>query len=287
MAQSGSFISKKLLLITCISAISLFAQTTSATENDSYSPPPMFGGSQAESTTTTKFEKKIMPSPEALLKADGEEEKSIPGAKILMQVTYPSYYSVPANEKSKTVKNVPAPPKKYEMANAANDIPIPERRPDVPSYKTSRQPSNTYTMILQRPSQADVPNVPAVPAVKVKREVLYSAYSKTEQEQNTTLRFKKGEAVLTGSHQKNIDSRITKPLNSNDSLKIVITAFASAADDTTSSAKRISLSRALSVRSYLVDKGIDPGRIELHALGDKTEDTPVDRIELAFSSLTE
>lgn len=64
--------------------------------------------------------------------------------------------------------------------------------------------------------------------------------------------------------------------------RLQVRAYASGEDGTTSSARRISLARALSVRSYLMDKGIKPTRVDVRALGSETDRSPVDRVDLIF-----
>jgi outer membrane protein OmpA-like peptidoglycan-associated protein len=42
----------------------------------------------------------------------------------------------------------------------------------------------------------------------------------------------------------------------------------------------MSLSRALSVRSYLIEIGIDTGRIDVRALGNTAPSAPLDRVDV-------
>ena len=57
-------------------------------------------------------------------------------------------------------------------------------------------------------------------------------------------------------------------------------AYAVGVDLTASQARRISLSRALSVRSYLIEKGVRSSRIDVRALGDKGEGDPKNRVDV-------
>ena len=47
-----------------------------------------------------------------------------------------------------------------------------------------------------------------------------------------------------------------------------------------SKARRISLSRALAVRSYLIESGVRSTRIDVRALGNKTSTAPVNRVDV-------
>jgi outer membrane protein OmpA-like peptidoglycan-associated protein len=44
----------------------------------------------------------------------------------------------------------------------------------------------------------------------------------------------------------------------------------------------LALSRALEVRKYLIDGGVRSTRIDVRALGDKAESTPLDRIDIVL-----
>lgn len=57
-------------------------------------------------------------------------------------------------------------------------------------------------------------------------------------------------------------------------------AYAAGDDLSSSKARRISLSRALSVRSYLIEKGVRSTRIDVRALGDKAEGEQKNRVDV-------
>lgn len=63
-------------------------------------------------------------------------------------------------------------------------------------------------------------------------------------------------------------------------LRLKLLAYAGAAGRTASQSRRLSLSRALAVRSYLIDKGVRSVQFEVHARGRKLEGGPPDRVDL-------
>ena len=63
-------------------------------------------------------------------------------------------------------------------------------------------------------------------------------------------------------------------------LRLQLMAYAGGADLSSSKARRLSLSRALSVRSFLIEKGVRSTRIDVRALGNKTTDEPVNRVDI-------
>ncbi len=60
-------------------------------------------------------------------------------------------------------------------------------------------------------------------------------------------------------------------------------AYAGGDNDNASQARRLSLSRALAVRSYLIEQGVRSTRIDVRALGNKTDVEPADRVDLILS----
>jgi len=69
-------------------------------------------------------------------------------------------------------------------------------------------------------------------------------------------------------------------LAENENTRVQLMAYAAGEDLTSSKARRISLSRALSVRSYLIEKGVRSTRIDVRALGDKSEGEPKNRVDV-------
>ena len=64
------------------------------------------------------------------------------------------------------------------------------------------------------------------------------------------------------------------------SIRLKLLAYAGAAGQTASHSRRLSLSRALAVRSYLIDKGVRSVQFEVHAKGKKLEGGPPDRVDV-------
>lgn len=95
--------------------------------------------------------------------------------------------------------------------------------------------------------------------------------------------FEGGSAVLSASAREELDSLATR-LNGNEQrLKVV--AYAAGQANNASQARRLSLSRALAVRSYLIDKGIRSTRIDVQAMGAPENATgAADRVDLSLAS---
>jgi outer membrane protein OmpA-like peptidoglycan-associated protein len=60
-------------------------------------------------------------------------------------------------------------------------------------------------------------------------------------------------------------------------------AYAKGTADAASRARRLSLTRALAVRTYLMEQGVLPTRIDVRALGNKAEEDPRDRVDVELA----
>ncbi len=69
-------------------------------------------------------------------------------------------------------------------------------------------------------------------------------------------------------------------MKTDEALRVQLLAYASAQSGSVSQARRLSLSRALAARSSLIDKGVKSTRIDVRALGNKSESGPADRIDI-------
>lgn len=72
---------------------------------------------------------------------------------------------------------------------------------------------------------------------------------------------------------------IVEQMKADESLRVQLLAYASSTDGSISSVRRQSLSRALSVREFLMDQGVQSTRIEVRALGDQNEGGNPNRVD--------
>jgi outer membrane protein OmpA-like peptidoglycan-associated protein len=93
--------------------------------------------------------------------------------------------------------------------------------------------------------------------------------------------FKQGEAKLSNQAKKTLDA-LSKKLKVKPKHKLQIQAYAGEPNLSASNARRLSLSRALAVRSHLIKNGIRSTRIDVRALGNKTSVGEPNRVDLKF-----
>lgn len=147
----------------------------------------------------------------------------------------------------------------------------PEEQPQAPANDTAseiveeEQPLEEVDVTEVEPATPSVNNLPAVPTLS-----------------DLTLVFTQTQNDLDPAMQQKLDGIAAHLAQAIDS-RLQVRAYAMGEDGTKASARRISLSRALAVRSYLMDKGVKPVRVDVRALGTDTDREPIDRVDLVFA----
>ncbi len=100
-------------------------------------------------------------------------------------------------------------------------------------------------------------------------------------EQPNRILFTGGSAQLPKKAKETL-RRIAGELSTGDELRVQLLAYAQGTPETASQARRLSLSRALAVRSYLIERGVRSTRMDVRALGNKVEGGPADRVDVVL-----
>jgi len=66
-------------------------------------------------------------------------------------------------------------------------------------------------------------------------------------------------------------------------MRLQVRAYAGGTAESASRARRLSLDRALAVRTFLLDRGVEATRIDVRALGNTAPEPPADRVDLLVS----
>lgn len=98
------------------------------------------------------------------------------------------------------------------------------------------------------------------------------------------LTFASGEADLSPQNSTSI-KQLTASAPAGDATTFNVLAYAPAKPDDPSTARRVSLSRAMAVRSALVADGVPSARIFVRALGEQYGDGPPDRVDLSVTGV--
>ena len=91
--------------------------------------------------------------------------------------------------------------------------------------------------------------------------------------------FASGASTLTSAAQKYLTS-VADQLKANKSIRLQLLAYAGEPEMSASKARRLSLSRALAVRSYLIKQSVRSTRIDVRALGNKVSSGQPSRVDL-------
>lgn len=93
------------------------------------------------------------------------------------------------------------------------------------------------------------------------------------------LDFGSGVADLPANARDALDKAAAE-MKQDESVRLQIVAYATGGDEAGSQARRLSLSRALAVRSYLIEQGVRSTRMDVRALGNRSPDGPADRVDM-------
>lgn len=185
---------------------------------------------------------------------------------------------------------VPAAPVVPQSASAP---PVPAPPPAAPSTTastTASTPAATATPPPPAPVMKPPPAPPAVPAARpapkapTQTAALTSApRGKLAAGQQFRLMFGAGAATVENAAGTQLDA-IAKALKTDEALRLQLLAYSGGGAQTPSQARRMSLSRALAVRSRLIKEGVRSTRIDVRALGNKSEGGPPDRVDVIVTT---
>ncbi len=147
----------------------------------------------------------------------------------------------------------------------------PETPPELPESVASLTPPSLH----EKPAQADAVPEETEPSVSVS----LSRGETTLPPDLSTLVFEKRATALGLDSAARVE-KLSVFLLKNPELRIALYAYAENEGSTPRDARILSLGRALVVRDALSHKGVAESRLDIHAQGANTTQTPMDRIDL-------
>lgn len=129
------------------------------------------------------------------------------------------------------------------------------------------------------PPPATATPVPTPPAAKAEST---ASLTTGEDGRLTRVVFDESESKLPDSAKPNL-LKLADQVKDQRDVRLQLLAYAGGDDLKSNRARRLSLSRALSVRSFLIESGIRSTRIDVRALGDKTSDEPKNRVDITLA----
>ena len=156
---------------------------------------------------------------------------------------------------------------------------IPEPAPPPPP------PESEATASESEPASAPAPAVieaqePAPEAMLVPEPPQVAALPPPPRElDQMRLLFGEGSVDLSEEARQELET-LASYLIHNQEQRVQLLAYARGVDQIGSRARRLSLSRALAVRAFLVEKGVRAARIDVRPLGSEATDGPPDRVDI-------
>jgi len=98
----------------------------------------------------------------------------------------------------------------------------------------------------------------------------------------TRVGFAAGSSDLPESAKAGLKA-IADRMNRDADMRVQLLAYAGPREDTASQARRLSLFRALAVRSYLIEQGVRSTRMDVRAMGNRYEEEPADRVDVTLA----
>lgn len=186
--------------------------------------------------------------------------------------------------------------KKGSKATAAPYEPVEEAVVPPPPGMEPAVPSEPAKPVVLLPGEEEKPEAEAPPPAPEAKEPAAAEPAEAAAEElappvaaepeksadgpDARIVFKTTETAVPLSIKPELDA-IASRLKEDDRLRVSLVAYASTSGDQATTARRVSLSRALSVRAYLIDQGIASLRINVQAEGDKGKETgESDRVDI-------
>lgn len=181
----------------------------------------------------------------------------------------------PSSQQSETVAvaTPPTPPAPPQPATPTSDAPA-----QTPSERSDTQPEPV--VVPEPPTAVASTDLPDVTPSPTPTGPSPTPSSLTDGSVALSLSFAAGASDLPAGSASEL-SAIAQQMNADDSLRLTIRAYAEGTAEEASQARRLSLSRALAVRSYLIEQGIRGPRMDVRALGHRI-DPPRDRVDLVL-----
>lgn len=180
-----------------------------------------------------------------------------------------------------------AAPEPEDMDDFAEAQPVIEPMPDTPPAPPAMPSTLLADEMTALPPSMVAEVAPAdveetAPQAPVEMAMNMATTAAAAPMSDMSLAFEGHSSDLTEAARKQLDAIVAK-MQAAPQSRVQVHAFASGENGATSSARRISLSRALAVRAYLMDKQIKPNRVDVRGLGKETDHGPLERVDIILA----
>jgi outer membrane protein OmpA-like peptidoglycan-associated protein len=209
----------------------------------------------------------LPPPPTAMAAAPG----SAPAAKAPAETAAP-----PA---AATAPAAPAPPAPAPPAPSTPVAPAP--LPPTASAPPAPAPAVNAPSAAGEKTAAIIPPPAAAPSPAVANAAAPLAVASIG-DRTVRMQFAAGAEEVPDAAKTGLDDLVQK-LTANEQARLQLVAYAAGGPNEANEARRLSLRRAVAVRNYLRDKGIASSRMDVRALGNRSEGSaPADRVDIVM-----
>ncbi len=184
----------------------------------------------------------------------------------------------PGETAAPTLRNVAPEPKPVEMVAK---LEVPAAVDTAPAKVTAPEEMTPEERATSDEAPAAAAEPSSAPQAEPEAEIaaLAPAAAPTQPGETMAIIFAADEAKLPPAARAPL-ATVAAALGRDETLRLQLRAYAGGSDDSASHARRLSLSRALSVRSELIEQGVRSTRIDVRALGNKSKDGTSDRVDV-------
>ena len=256
---------------------------------------------RAQAAQQNAASQKAVQNQNKIIKQEGPRVAALPAGAVAAEPLKPVTIPLPPPVPGKMAVNDPlakqiVSPSKNELVDAIDNI----SKNKFAFFSKKQKPARIEAKPLVKPEAIDITATPpetneiAVNDITEKLAAIEPAASDASaeiprpppqekyEEDYVSLKFAPGASEPDEKITAQIQNDILSQLQDNPGWRVQIQAFASPAGAGVSNARRISLSRALAIRSWLMDKGIEASRMDVRALGAESDRQPLDRVDLVL-----
>ena len=198
------------------------------------------------------------------------QRKNLNPARPNLSAKKPSAPLIPATPS----RNVDSKPVKLEaLKNTVKKPPAKILAKDLPKMPDISPPP------IKKITVTKLQTTPKEKLVKKELSALTPIGKTSDSEKSLLVEFATKASKIPTKAKKNL-LEISKNLKEKQQLRLQLMAYAGGKSISASKARRLSLSRALSVRSFLIENGVKSTRIDIRALGNKTTEKPMNRVDV-------
>ena len=241
---------------------------TQADNGSSFTAPPPLKKPAATAAKTlvpaaTPPAPKLTPSPKVAAPMPIKPEPKSEPVQTAVKAPEPTN-AAPEPQKAKPLEP-PAPPAVKKPPVTSEEVPPPPQMAKIEAPKV--------------PMPLKTPEPEAEPAKEPVQVAAVSPKAPVESGDVEQVAFSGTTSKLPGSAKPMLD-KLAEQIKGSTEMRLQVLAYAGGDNLSSSKARRLSLSRALAVRSYMIGQGVKSTRIDVRALGDKVPEGDPNRVDL-------